>query len=82
MSREMSNVPLLDNPAHWRKRAVEAMANADQLTDLAARAMMLDIGGGYENLALRAEGRRRDQNGRHTASASEPLTAPAEATAP
>jgi hypothetical protein len=48
---------LLDNAYHWRKRAEEALANADQLTDPAAHAMMLDIVAGYEKLAQRAERR-------------------------
>jgi hypothetical protein len=61
-ARISATEPLLDNPHHWRKRAEEALANADQLTDPAARAMMLDIVAGYQKLARRAEQRTLAQN--------------------
>jgi hypothetical protein len=45
-----------DNPKHWRDRAEEARAVADQLTDLEAKRMMLVIAADYAKLAERAEG--------------------------
>jgi hypothetical protein len=57
----VSNERLLDNADHWRKRADEALVNADQLHEPAARAMMLDIVAGYQKLAQRAK-RRLEQN--------------------
>jgi len=58
----MATAPLLGNPSHWRKRADQALATADQLTDPAAKAMMLDVVTGYEKLAQRAEQHRRGQS--------------------
>jgi hypothetical protein len=46
-----------DDPAHWRKRADEARAMAEQMTDRDARQMMLGIAEDYEKLAKRAEER-------------------------
>jgi hypothetical protein len=46
-----------DDPKHWRERAEEARAHAEQLTDREARRMMLEIAGDYEKLAKRAEER-------------------------
>jgi hypothetical protein len=46
-----------DDPKHWRERAEEARAHAEQLTDHEARRMMLEIAGDYEKLAKRAEER-------------------------
>jgi hypothetical protein len=45
---------LLNNPAHWRLRALETRLMADQLTDLAAKATILRIAD-YEQLAARAD---------------------------
>jgi hypothetical protein len=42
-------------PAHWRSRAEEARAMAEQITDEMARRSMLDIAEGYERIAQRAE---------------------------
>jgi hypothetical protein len=64
---------VLDNADHWRKRADEALANADQISDPAARTLMLDIVAGYERLAQRAEQRRLAQN-----SSREPISQVAE----
>ena len=46
-----------DDPAHWRKRADEARAMAEQMTDRDAKQMMLGIAEDYEKLAKRAEER-------------------------
>ena len=42
---------------HWRERAEEARAIADQMTDADARRTMLDIANSYDNLAERAAAR-------------------------
>jgi hypothetical protein len=46
-----------DDPKHWRKRAEEARAQAEQMTDRDAKQMMLGIAEDYEKLAKRAEER-------------------------
>ncbi len=46
-----------DDPAHWRQRADEARAMAEQMTDRDARQMMLGIAEDYEKLAKRTEER-------------------------
>ncbi len=46
-----------DDPAHWRQRADEARAMAEQMTDRDAKQMMLGIAEDYEKLAKRAEER-------------------------
>ena len=50
-------LPILNNPQHWRDRAEEARAVADQLDDPDARRTMLGIADEYERLALNAERR-------------------------
>lgn len=52
---------VVDDPAHWRDRAVEARALADQMSDELSRNTMLKIADDYERLAERAEERRRRQ---------------------
>ena len=47
----------LNDPKHWRERAEEARAMADQMTDREARATMLGIADDYELLAKSAEER-------------------------
>jgi hypothetical protein len=47
----------VNDPTHWRQRAQEARAIADQITDLPAKAAMLRIAEDYERLAKRAEKR-------------------------
>ena len=47
-------LPILNNPKHWRERADEARAVADQLDDLDARSTMLGIADEYERLAQNA----------------------------
>ena len=46
-----------NDPKHWRKRAEEARARAEQMTDRDARQTMLGIAEDYEKLAKRAEQR-------------------------
>jgi hypothetical protein len=48
---------VLRDPAYWRKRAGEARARADVMTDPTAKAAMLAIADDYERLATRAEAR-------------------------
>jgi hypothetical protein len=47
----------INDPGHWFKRAAEARAMADQLSDLQAKAAMLRIAEDYERLAERAKAR-------------------------
>ena len=49
--------PFIHDPEHWRQRAEEARAVADQIADPEARQMMLKIADDYERLAKRAEER-------------------------
>ena len=44
-------------PKHWRKRAEEARAIAEELTDAKEREKMLKLGKDYDQLAERAEHR-------------------------
>jgi hypothetical protein len=46
---------------HWRARAEEARAHAEQLSDPVARQTMLKIAEEYEKLAQQAEARARGQ---------------------
>jgi hypothetical protein len=52
----MAKVPIND-PHHWRQRAEEARAVADELTDPDAKRRMLRIAQDYDELARRAEKR-------------------------
>ena len=42
-------------PEHWRDRAAEARAQAEQMSDEAARQAMLSVAESYEKIARRAE---------------------------
>jgi len=53
----MAKIPIND-PKHWRDRAEEARAVADDLTDPDSKRRMLRIADDYEELARRAEKRR------------------------
>jgi hypothetical protein len=53
----MPTVPLLHDAKHWRDRAQEARAQAEQMSDPQAKSDMLGIADGYERLAMRAEER-------------------------
>jgi hypothetical protein len=48
-----------DDAEHWRRRAEEARAHADQMNDEKSREMMLGIAVDYDRLAARAEERSR-----------------------
>jgi hypothetical protein len=52
---------LFDDPKHWRQRAEQARALAEQMSDLASREMMLGIVKDYEQLAERAEQRAQEE---------------------
>ena len=51
------SLDLLNNVTHWKDRAEEARAHAQQLTDPEAKRMMLDIATSYDGIAARAEER-------------------------
>lgn len=56
----MAKIPIND-PKHWRDRAEEARAIADDITDPDSKRKMLRIADDYEELARRAEKRLRDR---------------------
>jgi len=45
----------INDPEHWRERAKEARALAEQMADPISRQMMLGVAADYERLAARAE---------------------------
>jgi hypothetical protein len=49
----------INDPAHWRRRAEEMRALADNMLDQASKTMMLQIAEDYEKLANRAEERAK-----------------------
>lgn len=56
--------PETDRPAWWRALAAEALAVAEEMTDPAARQIMLAIAEKYMELAERAEKLRDKDNPR------------------
>jgi hypothetical protein len=48
---------IIDDPKHWRDRAKEVRAHAEQMTDRDAKQEMFRIAEDYEKLAKRAEER-------------------------
>jgi hypothetical protein len=50
----------LNDPTHWRARAIEARAIAEHISDPASKEMMLKVAAEYEHLAKRAEDRAKD----------------------
>jgi hypothetical protein len=54
----------INDPKHWRDRAQESRARAEQLDDLEAKATMLRIAADYDQLAERAEQRARGETPR------------------
>ena len=57
----MAKIPIND-PKHWRDRAEEARAVAEEMTDPDSKRKMLRIADDYEELARRAEKRLWDAN--------------------
>ena len=57
----MSRRPLIDDPEHWRKRAEQARTSADRMSDLESRRVMFEIAKSYDELAVRAEARNKDE---------------------
>jgi len=49
----------INDPAHWRRRAEEARAIAEQMSDSPSKDAMLRIAKDYERLAERAEERSK-----------------------
>ena len=47
----------LRTAAYWRERAEEALNVAEQMRDVATRAIVLDIAAKYDEMAQRAEAR-------------------------
>jgi hypothetical protein len=54
---------LIDDPEHWRQRAKESRALADQLADPTAKQTLFEIAQSYERLAELTE-RRSAANGK------------------
>jgi hypothetical protein len=52
---------IFDDPEHWRQRAEQARALAEQMNDTASREMMLGIAKDYERLAEQAEQRAQEK---------------------
>jgi hypothetical protein len=52
----------IDDPLHWRHRAAEARALADNMHDEVSRQMMLRIAEDYDRLAERAQTRNGTPN--------------------
>lgn len=51
---DAARLSLMNDPAHWQKRAHEARTNAELIVDADARRTMLAIADNYERLAARA----------------------------
>jgi hypothetical protein len=51
----------LDDPAHWRARAIEARTVAEHIADSLSKQMMLNVAAEYDQLAERAEQRIAQQ---------------------
>ena len=52
---------LINDPKHWRDRAEEARAHADEMNDPEAKRQMQEIARGYDRLAERAGERSHDR---------------------
>jgi hypothetical protein len=53
----MAETHILGDPKHWRNRAQETRALADQMSDPDTRRIMIGVAEDYEKLAKRAEER-------------------------
>ena len=51
----MREPSLLEDPAHWRRRAAESRSIAEKLGDPVQKKTMLEIAESYERLAVRVE---------------------------
>jgi hypothetical protein len=49
------DIPDKPDPQYWRERAKTTRANAERITDIRAKRMMLGAAAGYERLAERIE---------------------------
>ena len=49
----------INDPEHWRQRAAELRALAEQVSDLRSKQIMLGIANEYDRLAERAEKRAK-----------------------
>jgi hypothetical protein len=58
----MPIAPYLNDPDHWRQRAEEARALAEQVNNETAKKMMLKIADDYDHLAVRAAMRTAKEN--------------------
>jgi hypothetical protein len=56
-ARSMPDIAHLNDPEHWRRRAEESRALAEQMSDETSKKMMLKIADDYEKLAARAAAR-------------------------
>jgi hypothetical protein len=65
--RQISNVPLADDPAHWQKRADEIRKLAESLPDPQAREAFLKLAAEYDKLAQRAANRQKPKPSSGTA---------------
>jgi hypothetical protein len=54
----MSKQPSIDDPTYWRQRAIESRRIANRLDDPVQKSTMLEIAGGYDQLAELAEKRQ------------------------
>ena len=55
----MLGTRMIDDPSHWRRRAEEARAEADRLSDLTMKQTMLEIAAAYQRLAEIADRRTK-----------------------
>ena len=55
MSDDGWEIPDKPDPQYWRERAKTTRANAERITNLRAKRMMLGAAAGYERLAERIE---------------------------
>jgi hypothetical protein len=65
-------LPYADNPKLWRERAAEARVQAEQMTEVSPRGMMVLIAYLYERLAEQAEQRVAERNRTNIAEANDP----------
>jgi len=54
---QATNVPIADDPVHWRKRADEMRQLAETMSDMKSREALLKLAGDYDKLAQRAADR-------------------------